>query len=173
MRVKCTECWHFYRQGTRLLTTWPHEHALKCILRQTRLSQHDSVILVYTQQNSHLDMSLVSALPGRCGAKSSSPVPALFLYPWNKPPHQEKPSPSQLLVPRLTTAASFRKATQPLMPLYSPPSWTSRTWDNAPSPQPPPLHLWMDTGVSCWKYRFHVKWPIMFLQNLEVIWATF
>lgn len=100
-------------------------------------------------------MISVSALPGRCGAESSSPVPAPCLYPWAKPPHQGKPSPSLLLVPRLITAAAFNKATLHLRPTCSPPSLTSPAWDNGPSPPPPPLLLWMDTVVSCWKCRFH------------------
>ncbi len=103
--VKRTECWYFCRRGTHLPTIWCRR---------------------YMQLTSP-----VSVLPGRCGAKSSNPIPALCLYPWAKLPRRGKPSPSQLLVPRSTAAASFRKATQRLTPLCSPPSWTSPTWGNA------------------------------------------
>lgn len=115
-------------------------------------------------------------VPGRCAVKNSSPVPPHCLYPWAKPPRRGKPSPFQPQIPRSTTAAaaaSSMKATQRLMALCSPPPWTSPTWDNAPSPQPPLLLLWMDTGVSGWKYGFPHKLAVTRRQNLDVFWACF
>lgn len=85
--------------------------------------------------------------PEHYGAKNSSRVLVVCLYLWVKKPHRGKPSPSQQLIPQLTEAASFRKATQDLMHLCSSQTGISPTSDNAPSPQPLLLVL-MDTRVS-------------------------
>lgn len=98
-------------------------------------------------------MSPICVFAGHLEAGGSSPPPALCLYPSAKSPHRDKPCPSLLLVPRLTTAELLRRATEHRRSPRLLQLLTSPAWDNAKSPPPPlPILLWMDIGVS-WFYH--------------------